>query len=218
MQSNFNLSTNPHSLEYPRFPAPAIPDEKPGIFRGVMLWLGGYYTKESTLMRGAEGLWDSVTEASTNPKLFETFDIPTDFQHEHAVLCLHVWLILVRLRPEGKSAKELAQILYDNFQDDLEKKVRAAGVKVKVRGQLAELEKQFYGSCMAYDNAIKGEGTDSLAGAFLRNIYQGAADKENASLRLERYAQRELACLSQTDSKAVLGGNVKFSFVGETKC
>ncbi len=49
----------------------------------------------------------------------------------HALLCLHVWLLLVRLRPEGKSGKQLAQMLYDNFQDDVEKRAREAGVKVR---------------------------------------------------------------------------------------
>lgn len=57
-------------------------------------------------------------------------DLPDDFQHMHALLCLHVWLLLVRLRPEGKAGKALAQQLYDNFQDDVEARVRAAGVKV----------------------------------------------------------------------------------------
>lgn len=212
MQSNYNLATTARSLEYPRFPAPAIAEEKPGVLRGAILWLGGYYSKESTLMRAAEGLYDSVTEAATDPKLFQTFEIPSDFQHEHAVLSLHVWLILVRLRPEGKYGKELAQIFYDNFQDDLEKRVRSAGVKVKVRGQLSELEKQFYGSCMAYDKALMGEGNESLAVALLRNVYQGAEEKESAAAKLEKYAQRELACLSQTDSAAVVAGNVRFSF------
>lgn len=57
-------------------------------------------------------------------------DLPDDFQHMHSLLCLHVWLLLVRLRPEGKSGKQLAQNLYDNFQDDVERRVRGAGVKV----------------------------------------------------------------------------------------
>ncbi len=52
----------------------------------------------------------------------------------HGLLCLHVWLLLGRLRAEGKSGKQLGQQLYDNFQDDVEKRVRAAGVKVRWAG------------------------------------------------------------------------------------
>jgi len=211
--SNLNLAGTPESLAYPRQPVPVSPGkDKPGLVQSVMLYLGGYYSKESRLMRAAGGLYDSVTEIAVNPRFLKAFEIPDDFQYQHAALCLHMWLLLTRLRPEGKEAKELAQIFYDNFQDDLEMRVRAAGVKVKVRGQLAELEKQFYGSCMAYDKALKKEGTETLDKALLRNVYQGDDDKKAVAGKLERYVQREMACLSKTDSNAVLSGNVQFSF------
>lgn len=36
--------------------------------------------------------------------------IPLDFQQTHSSLCLHIWLLLVRLRAEGKEGKQLAQV------------------------------------------------------------------------------------------------------------
>lgn len=36
--------------------------------------------------------------------------IPADFQQTHSSLCLHIWLLLVRLRAEGKDGKQLAQV------------------------------------------------------------------------------------------------------------
>lgn len=54
-----------------------------------------------------------------------------DFQSMHAMLCLHIWLLLVRLRAEGGAGKELAQVLYDEFQEDVEQRARRAGVKVR---------------------------------------------------------------------------------------
>ena len=36
--------------------------------------------------------------------------VPDEFQHRHSMLCLHIWLLLVRLRPEGKDGKQLAQV------------------------------------------------------------------------------------------------------------
>lgn len=49
----------------------------------------------------------------------------------YSMLCLHVWLVLVRLRVEGKDGKDLAQMMYENFQEDVELRVRAEGVKVE---------------------------------------------------------------------------------------
>ncbi len=36
--------------------------------------------------------------------------IPSEFQQVHSSLCLHIWMLLVRLRPEGKDGKQLAQV------------------------------------------------------------------------------------------------------------
>lgn len=50
------------------------------------------------------------------------------------------------------------QLLYDDFQTDVEDRARAAGVRVRLAKQLTELEKQFYGSSMAYDRAMAHAG------------------------------------------------------------
>ncbi len=54
------------------------------------------------------------------------------FANSHAMLCLHVWLALVRLRAEGRDGKDLAQMVYEDFQEDVERRVHAEGVKVRV--------------------------------------------------------------------------------------
>jgi cytochrome b pre-mRNA-processing protein 3 len=58
-------------------------------------------------------------------------DLEYRFANIHSVLCLHVWLVLVRLRSEGKDGKDLAQMMYEDFQEDVEIRVRAEGVKVR---------------------------------------------------------------------------------------
>ena len=54
------------------------------------------------------------------------------FAHEYSILCIHVWLLLLRLRQEGKEGAELAQMMYEDFQEDVEMRVRASGVKVHI--------------------------------------------------------------------------------------
>ena len=40
-------------------------------------------------------------------------------------------MLLVRLRQEGPDGADLAQVLYEGFQDDVELRVHAAGVKAR---------------------------------------------------------------------------------------
>ena len=41
-------------------------------------------------------------------------------------------MLLVRLRSEGKDGMDLAQMLHEAFQDNVEARVRAEGVKVSI--------------------------------------------------------------------------------------
>ncbi len=58
------------------------------------------------------------------------FDLQKKFANEYNMLCLHVWMLLVRLRSEGKDGKDIAQMVYETFQDNVEARVRGEGVKV----------------------------------------------------------------------------------------
>ena len=83
---------------------------------------------------------------------------PARFADTHALLGLHLWLALVRLRAEGEAGKAVSQVLYENFSDDVEARVRAAGVRVRVGKWLSELERMFYGAATSYDRAIGAIG------------------------------------------------------------
>lgn len=200
------------SLEYsgvPRVTPTARADA--GLLSKAVLFLGGYYSKQSGYMRAAKELNACVKEQAMDPAVLAALDIPDgSFQHRHAMLCLHVWMVLKRLRLEGKPGKKISQIMYDEFQDDVEHMVRAAGVQVRLGKHLSELEKQFYGSCTAYDRAMGKDAREGLEGALWRNVYQGEAGKEAASGRLARYVQRGVASLAKTPSEAVLEGRISF--------
>ncbi len=57
--------------------------------------------------------------------------------------------------------------------------------------------------------ALKGDG--DLAEALYRNVYGLDSGKRKQAELLAKYVQRELACLSMTDSQFVMAGKVKFS-------
>lgn len=57
-------------------------------------------------------------------------NIGPTFAHRYALLCIHIWFLLVRLRAEGEEGKDIAQMIYENFQEDVEGMVRREGVVV----------------------------------------------------------------------------------------
>ena len=206
-------ASRPRPLDFIRTARPS-PIDRPGFLRRALLVIGGYYSKESTVMRAAENLYNCVKEQATNQRMFTVMEVPRNkFQQQYSLLCLHVWLLIVRLRAEGPDGKRISQRLYEDFQADVEDRVRAFGVRVRVSKQLEELEKQFFGSAIAYDRCLRGESGESLSDALFRNIYLQDPEKKRAAKKLERYVRREMACLAITSSEAVTAGNIKFSSI-----
>jgi len=183
-------------------------DELP-TYQRLALRMAGFYSRESQLIRGAEKMYAEVVAQSMNEEIYAALKLEKNFRSQFALTSLHIWLVLARLREEGKDGKQMSQALYDTFWEDMERRVHAEGVKVRVSKWLKELEEYFFGSCVAYDNALKAEES-ALDAALFRNVYGTQGDKKNAAI-LTRYLRRELASLAMTDGEAVLKGCIKFS-------
>lgn len=100
-----------------------------------------------------------------------------EFFPTYMAMSLHMWMLLVRLRSQGRDGRRQMQMLYEQFQELVTSMVKEAGVKVRlflcddvvhaarvlpnlmlsqvrIIKQLQELEKMFYGSSMAYDKVL----------------------------------------------------------------
>jgi len=104
------------------------------------------------------------------------------------------------------------QELYDHFWAEMETRVRAEGVVVRLSKWMRELEGAFYGSSTAYDNALLASdgglppGThDPLAASLRRNVAMGEGMATDSAL-LARYVRYQIACLALTESPDVLAG------------
>ncbi|KAK9868871.1 hypothetical protein WJX84_005473 [Apatococcus fuscideae] len=203
------FTSKPQTLEFDR--PVEVPQEgvEQSWWKKWALVAGGYYSKESRLLRGARHAYEAVTEQAGNTALYEAIGLEKRFAHEYSILCIHVWLLLLRLRQEGKEGAELAQMMYEDFQEDVEMRVRASGVKVRLGHHLKELEKSFYGSSMAFDQAL--EGKEELSAALVRNVYGEESGLQAQASSLANYIKREIACLKITPTEALMTGKFRFS-------
>ena len=175
------------SLEHRRQPE-LHPDVTSSLLRRVALKAFGYYSRDSTAMRGGTALWEAIEEQVDAPGFLTAFEVPDTFQQRHSLLCLHVWLVLQRLRGTGQEGKDVGQAMYDAFQDAVEMRARATGVKVRFSKYLKEYEQQFYGSSHAMDLALDGKA--DLAHTLLRNVYLLEHEKRDVAALLARYVKR----------------------------
>ncbi|KAL3156578.1 hypothetical protein ABBQ38_000868 [Trebouxia sp. C0009 RCD-2024] len=203
------FNAHPKSLQFDRGTDEPKPEVATSRLRQALLTISGFYSKESQLLRGSKNLYQAVVQQAANKQLYEVFKLERKFASEYNMLCLHMWMLLVRLRSEGKDGKALAQMVYELFQENVEARVRAEGVKVRLNKWLNELEQMFYGMSFAFDKSLSGD--EDITGALLRNFYNDDKSKQKAADILARYTTRELACLVKTESEHVMSGQIRFS-------
>ena len=201
-------TSQPRSLQTEQSYVQVEANDKSLIGR-LVLKVGGYYSKESQLVRGSNSLLKMTLDHCEGSGVREALGLEDDFRTKHAFLCLHVWMVLRRLRNSGQDGKKVSQFFYDNFQHEVEMSVLREGVRVRVNKWLRQLEDIFFGAAKAYDGAIDQHAED-FADVLHRNLFRGEGDK-GRSHALARYAIRELVSLSMTDTEAVLSGRVAFS-------
>lgn len=93
----------------------------------------GYESNASTQIRSAELLYKQIQQQSLDERMFDAIHLKREFRAEFALMTVHVWLILHRLRGEGEQGKRMSQALYDIFWEDVEKRVYEAGVRAPPR-------------------------------------------------------------------------------------
>ena len=65
------FNTRPQSLAEDRLTEEPRPGTEQNVFTRLLLRVGGYYSKDSQLIRGAKYLYSDIVEQSTNPALYE---------------------------------------------------------------------------------------------------------------------------------------------------
>nr|CAD1835073.1 unnamed protein product [Ananas comosus var. bracteatus] len=203
---------SPLRVEEPRFE---------GI-RRIIFKLLLFYSKQSKSIRGANVVYRRVISQVDKPAIYDVFQLEKTFKTTFSLLVLHMWLVLRRLKEDGKEGVQFGQYLYEIYNHDLELRVSKAGVNLLLIKWMKELEKIFYGNIVAYDAAMKPEARhDDLANAIWRNIFsEDGSENTNAAAAtavqaMARYTRRESTCLSLTDKEAVFSGNFMFTSLGD---
>ena len=159
----------------------------------------------------AERIYQSVLAASRQPDLYIEFEIPDNLDSRFDMLCLHISLVMLRLRqlPE-EIQKPLNQDLFDRFFADMDFTLREMGVgDLGVGKRVRKMSEAFMGRLTAYDEALAESDADALCLAVARNLRRVetscAADKRMAAYMIDKHQQ-----LARLSDASLQDGKVDF--------
>ena len=159
----------------------------------------------------AERIYQSVLAASRQPDLYIEFEIPDNLDSRFDMLCLHISLVMLRLRqlPE-EIQKPLNQDLFDRFFADMDFTLREMGVgDLGVGKRVRKMSEAFMGRLTAYDEALTARDIDALGLAVARNLRRAEtsceADKRMANYMIDKHQQ-----LARLSDASLQDGEVDF--------
>jgi cytochrome b pre-mRNA-processing protein 3 len=155
-------------------------------------------------------LYGRAVAQARAPQFYGEGGVPDTLDGRFDMVCLHVFLLLHRLKRDGSGGVELGQRLFDRMFADLEMNMRELGVSDygighRVKGMAAS----FYGRIAAYEEGLAG-GEAALRQALGRNLF-GTTHADEATLeRTARYVAAAAASLDTQDSGRLAAGSVEF--------
>ncbi|KAG2275635.1 ubiquinol-cytochrome-c reductase complex assembly factor 1 [Brassica napus] len=177
-----------------------------------------FYSKQSTSIRGANVIYKRIIAQVDTPAIYDVFNLEKTFKITYSLLVLHMWLVLRRLKQEGKEGVDLGQYVYEIYNHNVEVRVSKAGVNLLLLTWMKELERIFFGNVVAYDTALLPDAKpNDLQIKLWRNIFSddGTTTPDGTELKaakaMARYVRREVGSLSLTDKESIFSGNFSFT-------
>lgn len=168
------------------------------------------FRRRSALNFSAYELYRQAVEQARRPAFYARCGVPDTFDGRFDMLILHVFLLLHRLRAEGKAGAGLGQKLFDVTFAHLDQSLREMGAgDLGVGKRVKAMARAFYGRAAAYDAALE-ESSGALTQALVRNVYGRAAPKPAEVERLARYVRAAAERLEAQPSAQLYAGKADF--------
>ena len=116
----------------------------------------------------AQSLYEAAAMQARKPEFFIDFGVPDTFDGRFEILCLHVWLVIHKLKGAGQDKD--AQAVFDAMFRTLDMTVREMGIgDLSVPRHMKRMMTGFNGRASAYQDALGDEV--ELMEALKRNVY-----------------------------------------------
>lgn len=135
-------------------------------------------------------LYEAIVAQARLPVFYQAVGVPDTLAGRHAVLALHLFAVLHRLRGEPGDASLLAQELTDIFTKDMETVLRELGVgDLAVPKKVRDLAAKSAGLLQTYELAY-GQGPNEFAAAIAASLPLEGEEADAAAAPLASYIRK----------------------------
>ena len=167
--------------------------------------------RRSRLLDRAGRLYGRVVEQSRLPAFYRDCGVPDTLDGRFDMICLHLVLVLRRLRREGSRGGAIGQALFDVMIDDMDRSLREMGVgDLGVGRRVKAMARAFYGRAAAYEAGLAGDD-ESLGEALRRNLFGTVEVGSEEVVALVAYGRGAAAALDAQPAADLFAGEARFA-------
>ena len=144
------------------------------------------------------------------PAFYTGGGVPDTLDGRFELIALHAFVVLRRLQAEPERTGELAQSLFDEMFDDMDRCLREMGAgDLGVGRRVKFMASSFLGRIKAYGQGLDGDDA-ALEEALLRNLYGTVPAPPDGAAAMARYARDQAAALEAQPLDALMQGRLRF--------
>ena len=168
--------------------------------------------KRASHMPPARAVYGEIVAKARQPWLYTRAGVEDSVTGRYAMVTLHTFLVLERLRGQGEKAADFGQELVDELFADMDRSLRELGVgDISVGKKVRKMSEVFYGACDAYHSALEQKTDDNgkaLSAALKRNAVQEAGESQLQCLTDYTFEAHE--ALGQVPVDDIIAGRLAF--------
>lgn len=135
-----------------------------------MQWSRLFATRRNDDKPAAATLYRAIVVQARQPAFFVTYGVPDTLDGRFDLIALHMFLVLHRLKQDGRAAG-LSQVVFDTMFEDMDRSLREMGVgDLGVGRRVRAMGEALYGRLAAYEAGLDAGDTE-LSAALRRNLY-----------------------------------------------
>lgn len=174
----------------------------------------------------ARVLYDRIVSQARHPAFYTDYGVPDSLDGRFDLIVLHCFLVLHRLKRNGRESEDAAQSLIDTLFLDMDSSLRELGVgDLGVSRRVKRMAEGFYGRISAYETGLSdtAHGVGDAVGGMLeaalaRNLY-GTVDSDHQRLMgqfaeqiaaMAAYTRRAVDTLAEQELESLIAGKIEF--------
>ncbi len=156
-------------------------------------------------------LYGEIVEQARRPAFYLVCGVADTVQGRFEMIALHMFLVLHRLKREGKPGAALAQDLFDLMFADMDRNLRELGTgDLAVGKRIKTLAQGLYGRVVAYERGLSPGHDEALRDSLSRNVYAGTPTHVEGLASLTHYLRAAADSLAAQDFAEIAQGRIAF--------